>query len=452
MKFKSNALFILQLIITAIFVVCRLSVNLTKIQKAKYIYINSDQFGHSVMDSILFIETYGQSSLVLSLGTEFKQKAGLERNRFFDKCLKKNLIGICFPEISTAHGFWRITHPLVRKILRIFMVFLHKDDFEIFENSREFLVVACSSLIANRCEMPIEKAIVVAESLNEKFYAGKTYYYPLGSIPFLLENPSIQTKSLHKSLNWRLHKFVDTRLCDRPIVCLAVRRGDAHWHSKADYYFDVIDEIHSQGFAVTIIGDTQYLINLAKEKNYSLKNKINNYTATNIEQKAFEVFAIQFCEFVVGDQGGVWSLVSAFNKPGLMVNATPTAQLQYNVESLPRKWIHKLTRVEMTDVSIIFGELFYKWKDESIASDSDKKQSFKNFKSEESSQLLSIENDKDFIIKVLKRYMKNSVYKVPNKMEKIVKVNFPENNFLKLAVNSSYSEEYINKLSGWGAE
>lgn len=449
MNFKSNSFFVFQLIITGILIVCRLGVNLKKIKKASYIYINSDQFGHSIMDSILFIETFGQDSLIISLGTEFNQTAGVERNRFFDKCLNKNLIGIYLPKISVTHNFFKFTQPLVRKILRAFIIFLNKDDCKIFDNKWEFLVKASSSLIANKCEMPIEEAKLIAESLNEKFYTGKIYYYPLGCISFLFQNTSIETKSVLTRLNKRLNKFLDTKLRDRSIVCLAVRRGDAPWHSKADYYFDAIDEIHSQGFAVTLIGDTEYLFNLAKEKNYSLKNKINNYEATNIEQKVYEVFAIQNCKFVVGDQGGIWSLVSAFNKPGLMVNATPVSQLQYNVESLPRKWIYKSTGVEMNDANRIFGDLFFKWKNESTVSSSNGKQSFEKDNSEESSYLLSIENDTDFIIKVLKRYMKNSVYKAPNKIQKIVKLNFPENNFLKLAENASYSEEYISKLSGW---
>jgi len=423
-------------------------VNLIKIKRARYIYINSDQFGHSVTDSILFIETYGKSSLIISLGTEFNLKAGTERNRFFDKCLKKNLIGIYLPKIAVTHNFWKFTHPLVRKILRIFKIFLNKDDLEIYDKNEEFLVEASTSMIANKCNMPIDKARIIVESLNNKFYTGKTKYYPLGYISFLFQHTPIETKSVYKGLNKRLYRYVETRLLDRPIVCLAIRRGDAPYHSKADYYFDAIDEIHAHGFAVTIIGDRKYLVNLASEKNYSLKNKVINYESTDIENKAFEIFAIENCIFVFGDQGGIWSLVSTFNKPGLIVNATPTSQLQHNVESLPRKWIYKSSGAEMTDANRIFGELFFKWKNESTVPDLHSKQSFENIKSKEASYLLCVENDKDFIIKVLKRYIKNSTYKAPNKIDKIVKVNFPENNFLKLADNASYSEEYLSKLTG----
>ena len=60
-----------------------------------------------------------------------------------------------------------------------------------------------------------------------------------------------------------------------------------------------------------------------------------------------------------------------------------------------------------------------------------------------------VENDKEFIIEVLERYMKDAAYLIPNKMQESVKVNFPENNFLRLAENSSYSKEYISKLVGW---
>ena len=116
---------------------------------------------------------------------------------------------------------------------------------------------------------------------------------------------------------------------------------------------------------MTLIGDRKYLFDLAKEKNYSFESKLNNFDISDREQKLFELLAIQNCKFIVGDQGGVWSLVSAFNRPGLMVNATPSSQLQYNVESLPRKWIYRSTGVEMLDVNKIFGELFFRLKSES---------------------------------------------------------------------------------------
>jgi hypothetical protein len=122
-----------------------------------------------------------------------------------------------------------------------------------------------------------------------------------------------------------------------------------------------------------------------------------------------------------------------------MVNTTPSSQLQYNVESLPRKWIYKYTGAEMLDVNEIFGELFFRWKNNSS----------KNIESNMGDYLISVENDKGFILQVLERYMKDGGYLIPSKMQEIVKVNFPENSFLRLAENSSYSPEYIDKLVGW---
>ena len=106
----------------------------------------------------------------------------------------------------------------------------------------------------------------------------------------------------------------------------------------------------------------------------------------------------------------------------------------------------------MLDVNKIFGKLFFRWKDESKVSTLFENQSNKNIELGKDDYLINVENDKEFIIEVLERYMKDAAYLIPNKMQESVKVNFPENNFLRLAENSSYSKEYISKLVGWATK
>jgi putative glycosyltransferase (TIGR04372 family) len=228
-----------------------------------------------------------------------------------------------------------------------------------------------------------------------------------------------------------------------------MRRSKSLYNSDADYYFDAIDTIYSAGFTVSIIGDRKYFLEIAKEWNYPASLKTNNSDLSEYDQKAFELLAIENCKFVIGDQGGVWSLVKAFNKPGLMINTCPNSQLQSNVESLPKKWVYKATGHELLDANIIFNELFFKWTQESKIVKPFQEQVMNSADIEIPDYVTSEQNTNDIIIKVLKRYKENSVYLAPKKMQSIIMKNFQENIFLQIAENASYSEEYISKLTGW---
>ena len=423
--------------------------NIARLKKAKFIYINSEQFGHSVQDSFAFIYVNRPRSIVISLGTKFPYSTKAERNPYWDKCLGDNLISIYFPRFIISQKVWNYSYPLVKKNIELLLIFLRNTASTVYFHSTEFSHEVSVKIITNQLNITTENAKKIVSHLDVRFYTGRGFYYPLGYIYFLMQNSSINTDSVYKGLSRHLRSLIENLLANKQIVCLAVRRGENLWHSNADYYLKAIDAIYSEGFSVVLIGDRKYLLELAKERNYSLEDKIANYNVTVKEQKALELFAIQKCLFVVGDQGGIWSIVSVFNKPGLLINATPTGQLQYNVESLPRRWVCASTRVEMTDVNKIFGDLFFKWTSNSKISKTPESQTIKNSDSEAISNLICIENDTDFVISVIKRYMKNYVYQSPNEMQDIVKINFPENNFFKLAKKSSYSEEYINQLTGW---
>jgi len=439
---KLKIFLLLQFCSGSLIILIKLLSNLKKIKNADNIFINSQGFGHSVSDSILFIEKYGHGSLVVSLGTEFNQKPGTERNRFFDMCLKKNLIGIYFSSVFLRKHNWKYMHPLTKIFLKIFLVVFNKNTYMIYENNRKLAENIVPNIISTNFNTSLDDAKLIVNSITNSFVAAENHHHAAGYLPFLMKNPAIDTSSLYRGREGNLLKIIENRLRGEDFVCLALRRGDAPYHSKADYYFDAVDYFYSKGLKVTLIGDRKYFFDLAKEKNYSFESKLNNYDINMREQKLFELFAIQNCKFIFGDQGGVWSLVSAFSKPGLMVNATPSSQLQYNVESLPRKWIYKSTGVEMLDVNKIFGELFFRWKNKSS----------NNIELNTADYLINVENDKEFIIQVLEKYMKDAAYLIPRKMQEIVKVNFPENDFLKLAENSSYSSGYIDKLVGWATK
>jgi hypothetical protein len=340
-------------------------------------------------------------------------------------------------------------HPLTKIFLNFFCIISNKKEYTIHDNNRKLAENIMPNIISKNFNNNFNDAKLIVESITKSFTAAENHHHPAGYLPFLMKSPSIDTTSLYSGINGRLLRIIQSRLQGEDYVCLAIRRGDAPYHSKADYYFNAVDSINSIGFKITLIGDKKYFFDLAKEKNYSFEGKVNNFDITIREQKLFELFAIQNCKFIFGDQGGVWSLVSAFNRPGLMINATPSSQLQYNVESLPRKWINKSTGAEMLDVNKIFGELFFRWKDKTSVAISSENRSGENAELSGADFLISIENNTECIIEVLERYIKDAAYLIPRKMQEIVKVNFPENNFLRLAENSSYSEEYISKLFGW---
>jgi hypothetical protein len=102
---------------------------------------------------------------------------------------------------------------------------------------------------------------------------------------------------------------------------------------------------------------------------------------------------------------------------------------------------------ELLDAKIIFGELFFKWTQESKIFKTFEEQQNYALDVEAPDRLISQPNDNDEVMKVLKRYLENSVYLSPNKMSQIVTKNCRENVFLQIAENASYSEDYINKLT-----
>ena len=424
-------------------------INFRYIKEAKCIYINSDQFGHSVSDSLIFIESFGPKTLVISLGTESNLQSTTERNRFFDKCLGNNLIGIYFPKHVIKNQIWKFINPLAKKIIKIFLIILLNRDCLIYISKSEFLRESYTRIIQKKFTMTLGEAITIVDKLDFKVFTGNKFLYPLGYLSFLMSNTRINSNLIYKEINSSLLKISQDRLLNKSFVCLAIRRSNSLYNSNSDYYFDAIDAINSAGFMVSVIGDRKYFLEISKKWNYPAADRTNNADLSDYDQKVFELLAIENCAFVIGDQGGIWSLVKAFNKAGLIINAWPVSHLQNNVESLPKKWVYKATGQELLDVNIIFNELFFKWTQESKIVKSFEEQVISSVNTEIPDCVTSEQNDIDTIIKVLKRYMGGYVHLAPKKLQSVVIKNFQENIFLQIAENVSYSEEYVSKLTGW---
>lgn len=436
----------LELIAAGILIFVKFLRNLGKINKAKYIFINSNSFGHSVADSIAFIEEFGVDSLVISLGTEFNHVAGTERNKYFDSCLRKNLIGIYFPELTINKNNWRYVHPLSKRILEILRKVINCPQIQFYENKEFVLEKVIPNKISNALNCSFEEGKKIYKNLNICLVEGHFHFHPAGLIPAFMESKQTDLSLVNSKIERKFLENSEFRFQRKPFVCLAIRRGKAPWHSGTDYYLELIDLLYSLGFEVALIGDREYINKFVEENNFTMRDKIHNLHIDKYQQKYFELLAIQKCAFVVGDQGGVWSLVHAFNKPGLQINTNPVATLQYNVEALPRKWIYRDSGVEMLDANIIFNDLFFKFRFNSIVNKSHGDRVIDNSIIGESNHLRPVGHDKSFILSVVKRYACNLTYLTPLSMPKIINVNFPNNDYLRLAKNSSFSKEYLDRL------
>lgn len=438
----------LELLAAGVLIFIKFALNLTKIRKAKYIFINSNSFGHSVSDSIAFIETFGVDSLVISLGTEFNHVAGTERNKYFDLCLGKNLIGIYFPELSKKQDNWRFVHPLSKGILELLRKAMNCPQIQFYEDKKFVLEEVIPKKISSALNCSFDEGKKIYRNLDICLIEGRFHFHPAGCIPVLMESMQTDLVSVSSKMERKFLENLESWFQCKSFVCLAIRRGKAPWHSSADYYLDLIDLLYSLGFEVVLIGDREYLYEIAEKRNFTRHHNISNLNMDKYQQKYFELFAIKNCLFVVGDQGGVWSLVHAFNKPGLQINTSPVATLQYNVEALPRKWIYRDSGVEMLDANIIFNDLFFKWRFDSIVNKSHSDRVINNSFIGEYKHLIPVENDKSFILSVVKRYVCDLTYLTPLSMPKIINVNFPKNDYLRLAKNSSFSREYLERLIG----
>jgi len=260
----------------------------------------------------------------------------------------------------------------------------------------------------------------------------ENHYQSPHTIQFFFKQPELKVEILKSKLNPSLADFHKKNLENKKYVCLTIRRGDAPYHSNANYYQDVIRLLHLNGFGVYLLGDKQYFINLTEQEKFSYSKIVINCKINKEDSKLLDLLAISNCAFVVGDQGGAWSLVHAFNKPGLIINSSCVAHLQYNVECLPRKWIYEYNKSEVNDANILFKELYFRYKP--------------FYLTHRRLKVIQVENELDLILRVTERYINKFEYLVERKMQKKLTNYFSSNNQLKLAGGSCYSDEYIEKL------
>ena len=377
-----------------------------------------------------YIEHYKKNGLVISMGTCFNQHPGTERNNSFDVYFNKDqIISLNIPVIFLRKYNWRFLHPLVKLITVSFCFIIFRKKIIIDENNYKVNKFILAKALSDKLDINNKFSGILVDKICSDFILSENHHQAPHTILFLLKQYSGNIELIYSELNKNLRDRIEIDL--RSHVCLAIRRGSADYHSKANYYFKAVDLLYSFGFKVTLIGDKDYFINTAEKIGFKYKEKITNFDINKFDSKKFDLIALHSCNFAVGDQGGVWSLVNAFNKPGLLINTSPISQLQYNVETLPRRWVYDSTDSEVTDSRLIFGQLFNRYKPLLT----------------QKGRVFQRENEEVFILNILNRYILERDYLDLVTMQEGLKNMFTENMTLKIANNSRYSNEYLEKLS-----
>jgi putative glycosyltransferase (TIGR04372 family) len=431
---KSKIYLFAQSLIIIILVGRKLLLSIHKISRADRIFINSQGFGHSVHDTLAYIEFYGNNCLVLSIGTEFGQKPGTERNKFFEAIFEENIITLLLPTVFTKKETWRYSHPLVKRMLIMLCIIINKKEYIIEENNRTVIRAFLPKIINTKFDIDLLSANRLLDNIYGTFLNQGNLRSAESVILTLIKSYELDPKLLLRFANNRQINYVNDNLHTDNYACLSVRRGAADYHSTSDYYFDAVNLAFEKGIKTYLVGDKYYFFEKANERNFVIKEKVLNYEINQNDSKFLDIFAIYNCLFAYGDQSGAWSLVNAFSKPGLLINTTPISYLNYNTESLPKKWVDSITGEEVLDEGLIFNELFHR------------NNCYDNV--ELNMKLIQSSNEENFISDVFDRYIETKTYLLKQKMsEKILTTYHKE--FFQLAVNSNYSTEYSNKINGW---
>jgi putative glycosyltransferase (TIGR04372 family) len=430
---KKNPIAITKLICILIYICLILICNFKKIKKAKRIFVNSWGFGHSITDTSAYLNHYRSKGIVISLGTSFGQIPGTERNNFFNLLQhRKLIISLNLPSAFVTKDNWPLVHPLSLVILKLFTFLLGNSKLIIEGSNEQININVLPKIISRNLGINLIDGKKILTDLLLSYKIAENHYQSPHTIQFFFKQPKINVSILKSNLNSSLADFYRKNLENKKFVCLTIRRGNAPYHSNANYYQEMVRFLHVKGFRVYLLGDKQYFINLTEQDKFSYSKIIINCKINKKDSKLLDLLAISDCAFVVGDQGGAWSLVHAFNKPGLIINSSCVAHLQYNVESLPRKWIYEYNKSEVSDANILFNELFFRYKPFYIT--------HKRLK------VIQVENNRDLILRVAERYINKFEYLVERKMQKRLTNHFSSNSQLKLASGSCYSDEYIEKL------
>ena len=430
-KFK----LVFKIIIIFFVVLKNLLISIRKLHKSQKIFIAYRGFAHTIIDVMAFLELFPEKSTVIILG-EYNSLAPsfAQRNQVFPLYLGNDKV----ITINTQHNFgddglW-IWAQISKKILKFIFVFFRNKNAVIYTDSRYITKIAAHNLISMSLKIPHKNAEVIFKELEIS--------HKLAGVGHMVGHEILFMKKWDiRSFN-QIYQFYDKKIINEtlqkinvnPYVCLLIRDKKQFENILIEsYYIDAIKFFSSKGFSTVLCGDTERILELLRKECKEIKQSILNlHINDHKKSQIFDFIAVANCKFALGDAGGAWSLLKIFNKPGLLINSA-ASNLIDDVESLPKKWITEKTGLEVLDADRIFNDLF-----------------FSEFISKESnvnkSRVLQKDNDKTFILDVIYQYINSKSFDSPRKMQPEVLNNFPQNRYLKLAKNCSYSNEYLKKL------
>jgi hypothetical protein len=423
--------------ITIIFFVVlkNLSISIRKLRKSQKIFIAYRGFAHTIIDVMAFLELFPEQSIVIILG-EYNRLAPsfAQRNQVFPLYLgNEKIITINTQPNFGDKGLW-IWAQISKKILKFMFIFLRNKNAVIYTDSRFITKIAAHNFISMSLKIPHKNAEVIFKELESSF--------KLAGVGSMVGHQILFMKKWSiRSFN-QIYQFYDKKIIDEilqkinvgPYVCLLIRDNKQFENIPSEsYYIDAIKFFFSKGFSTALCGDTERVLDLLRKERKEIKQSILNFHINDYKKlQIFDFIAAANCKFALGDPGGAWSLLKIFNKPGLLINSLAT-HLFDGVESLPKKWVTEKTGHEVLDADHIFNDLFFS---ELISKKSNVNES----------RVLQKNNDKTFILDVVHQYINNKSFDSARKMQPEVLNNFPQNKYLELAKNCSYSNEYLKKL------
>jgi len=432
LKIKFKLVF--KIIIIFFVVLKNLLISTRKLRKSQKIFIAYRGFAHTIIDVMAFFELFPEKSIVIILG-EFDSLAPSfnQRNPAFPMYLGNDkVITINTKPNFGDSGLW-IWAQISKKILKLTLVFLGNKNAVIYNDSRYITKRASLNFMSMSLKVPHKNAEVLFKELeNSHKLAGVGHM--IGHEILFMKKYNIRNLNQIYQYSGKIDNAILRKMNKDPYACLLIRDKKQYKNILIEsYYIDAIKFLLSKGFSTVLLGDTVRILELLKKERREIQQSILNlYMYNYTKTQVLSFISAANCKFALGDAGGAWSLLKIFNKPGLLINGS-TANLIDSVESLPKKWVTEKTGLEVLDADRIFNDLFFS---EFISKKSDV----------DKNRVLQKDNGKTFILDAIYQYVNSESFDNPRTMQHEVLKNFPQNKYLQLAKNCTYSNQYFKRL------
>ena len=329
-----KAIFFIQLLIVV-------SLNKHKFQKINTIFINSYSFGHSVIESTVFFETFGVNGLCLSVGNKSN------RNYYFKDIFKPNiLIHFWIPDVKTL-VFYQAIRKRAHEVIEVSMQNSKLIKLIIGKNltsiSRDLLLEnAAKSKLVKNYNFSEKKATELITKFQNAFTKAENNHST--ALQLLVQQESDNTivlpyslSKLNKKLSYYLEKVADEYEFNEVKICtLVLRKSHKAWSGMGiNGYRKVIEYLRNKQYLICIVGDVDEFTDLRNDPAFL---GVFDHNDVDLDIKSFQILSIFNSKFCIGDQSGAQTIVHFFGKKNLILNTIPMGQTQFNTVCLPQIW------------------------------------------------------------------------------------------------------------------